>query len=532
MRHAWVMATAVLFGAGCGDDVPSGSETDGGSSSTQTASTGPDPATTSAPASSSSDADDDTTLGTTTEADTSSSGGELSALEAEVTLYPEQPMVVDITLVGDAALPADLQLVHDLDDGVRIAVLESPDALTRTFRVRGLAPVTKHGLTATAGDLSVSVSFTSEEPLPGFIGSFDVSGESSGERPYRMFDLIPFPTFDTSSLFVVDPAGQTRFHYGRPSGALPGPDSILAAAKLREDGTILSVLDNAVIVLDEFGHEVLRLDDEDIGIVGLHHDVLELDNGNFVSLSYSFETVDYPGVGPTLTAGDMVVEFTPSGELVWQWNSFDDLDPLYITEPVTDGPVILHPETGEAAYDWTHANGVVLSPDGASVMVSVRHQDWLVSIDRSSGEMQWRLGPGGDFSLSDGAWFYHPHSPQWQADGTLLLYDNGVGRPDVPETARVVRYAVNLNGMTATELWEDDDQSFSSPFAGDCDILPRSGNILVTDSAIFTKRAVTPRIRELDPELDSMTVWELGVPAGHFAYRTTANERLVGEPLR
>lgn len=527
------MAAAILFGTGCSDDALTAAGTGGGSSSTETGSTGADPTTTSTSTSSSSSSSGDTaTTSSTTEADSSSSGDELSTLDAEVTLYPEQPMVVDVTLTGDTELPDDLALVHDLDEGVRIAVLDTPDAQTTTFRVRGLSPMTEHALTATAGALSVPVSFTSEAPLPGFIPNFDVTGESSGERPYRMFDLIPFPAFDTSSLFVVDAAGQTRFHYGRPSGALPGPDSVFAAATLRDDGTVLAVLDNAVIALDELGNEVLRLDDEDIGLVGLHHDVLELDNGNLLSLSYSFQTVDYPDVGPTLTAGDVLAEFTPKGELVWQWDSFDDLDPLYITEPVTDGPVIIHPETGDIAYDWTHSNGLVLSPDGASVMVSIRHQDWLVSIDRSSGDMQWRLGPEGDFSLNSGEWFYHPHSPQWQADGTLLLYDNGVGRPDVPEAARVVRYEIDVDSMTATQLWEDDDQSFASPFAGDCDTLPRSGNILVTDSAIFTERAITPRIRELDPDAEPMTVWELGFPAGHFAYRSTANDRLVGEPVR
>lgn len=524
----------MLLGAACGDDVPVGGETDGGSSTTQMASTGPDPtaSSSSTSSSSSSSVSGETTGSSTTLADSSSSGGELSSLDVEVALYPEQPMVVDVTLVGDTELPDDLELTHDLDDGVRIAVLDNPDAQTRTYRVRGLSPVTKHELTAATGSLSVPVSFTTEAPLPGFISSFDVTGESVGERPYRMFDLIPFPAFDTASLFVVDETGQTRFHYGQPSGALPGPDSVFAAAKLRDDGTVIFVLDNAIIVLDELGNEVLRLDDEDIGVVGLHHDVLELDNGNFMSLSYSFQTVVYPDAGPTLTAGDVVSEFTPDGELLWQWDSFDDLDPLYITEPVVDGPVIIHPETGDTAYDWTHANGLVLSPDGTSVMVSIRHQDWLVSIERSSGDMEWRLGPAGDFSITEGDWFYHPHSPQWQADGSLLLYDNGVGRPDVPEAARVARYSIDLDGMTATQLWEDDDQSFASPFAGDCDVLPRSGNILVTDSAIFTERAITPRIRELNPEAAPMTVWELGFPAGHFAYRATANDRLVGEPLR
>lgn len=523
----------MLLGAGCGDDLTGTGETDGAGT---TGSTGTSMGTgdASSQGSSTSSSTDDTTSGDSTAGAEDSSGsstsGALTTLETTVTLYPQQPMVVDVTVSGDGPLPEDLSLSHDSDDGVRVAVLEEgPDAVT--FRLRGLAPATDHALTVSAGELSEPVAFLSEAPLPGFIPAFDVNGAQGGEGPYRMFDLIPFPDFTTSSLFVVDPQGRTRFHLGQASGALPGPDSVFAAAQLRDDGSVLFVHDNAVIILDELGEEVLRLDDEDLGLTGLHHDVLELDSGNFMSIAYSFQTVDYPDVGPTLTAGDVIAEFTPQGEVVWQWDSFDDLDPLYIVPPNDGSSVLPHPMTGEMAYDWTHANGIVLSPDGSSVMISLRHQDQMVSIDRASATMQWRLGPGGDLALQSGEWFHHQHSPQWQADGSLMLYDNGVG-PAGPGRSRVVRYTLDLDAMEATQVFVDDDVDTTSVFAGDADVLPETGNILVMDSAIFAKEGVMPRMREIDPDASPMMVWEMTFEAGRFAYRATANDRLVGEAAR
>ena len=451
-------------------------------------------------------------------------------LEADVTLYPEQPMVIDVTVTGDAPLPETLALTHDFDEGVRIAVWDEPDALTRTFRVRGLAPATEHGLTATAGDVSVPVAFTSEAALPGFIPMFVVDGQSSGEGQYRMFDLISFPPEGASNLFMVDLEGRTRWHFSVELNALPGAESVLAAATLRDDGSVLFVADHALRIIDELGNELLRLEDQDLGLTGLHHDVLELDNGNFLALSNSFQTVNYPGNGPTLTAGDVVAEFTDEGDVLWQWDTFDDLDPLYITEPLVGSTPLVHPETGEDTYDWTHANGLVLSPDGGSILVSFRHQDWMVSIDRETGAMQWRLGVNGDIALQDGTWFHHQHSPEWQPDGSLMLYDNGVG-PSGPQVSRVVRYTLDLDALEATQVFEDDDQAFSSFLAGDADLLPRSGNILTTDSAILTVDGVLARIRELDPNASPMAVWQLSFEPGYFVYRTTANDRLVGEAL-
>lgn len=535
MQRGWWIAAALLMSAGCGDDGAGSADTDGGGSTST--STGVPDDTTSDAASSSGSADtssgaDTSSDGTSSSGvDASSSGETLTMLDVEVALYPQQPMVVDVTVTGDGDLPEDLSLAHDFDEGVRIAVLED-GAQVRTYRVRGLAPATKHALTITGGAFTEPVAFTSEVPLPGFVPSFEVSGTYGGEGPFRMFDLIPFPDFSTASLFVVDPEGRTRFHFGQPSGALPGPDSVFAAAQLRDDGSVLLVHDNAVIILDELGEETLRLNDEDLGLTGLHHDVQELDNGNFLSISYSFQTVDYPDVGPTLTAGDVIAEFTPEGEVVWQWDSFDDLDPQYTLQPTDGSSVLPHPMTGELAYDWTHANGIVLSPDGSSVMISLRHQDWLVSINRDTADMEWRLGPGGDLTLQSGEWFHHQHSPQWQADGSLILYDNGVG-PAGPQRSRVVRYTLDTDAMEATQVFVDDDLDTTSVFAGDADVLPSTGNILVMDSAIFNEDgAVTPRMREIDPEQSPMMIWEMTYDLGYFSYRATANDRLVGEAAR
>ncbi len=530
MQRQWWVAAAVLLGAGCGDDVAGSGETDDGGSTTSTSTGVPDDTSSSSSSSSTTDSLD-TSSGepsSSGEESSSSSGGGLTMLEVDVTRYPQQPMVVDVTVSGDGTLPDDLALTHDFDDGVRIAQLDE-GARETTYRVRGLAPATKHALTVTGGEFTEPVAFTSEGPLPGFVPSFEVRGESSGERPYRMFDLGSLPANDVSSIFVVDIAGRTRWHLSF-QGMNPFPGR-LDAVTATELGRIRFGMQNRFLEVDELGNTIIELTDDDLGIEGIHHEVLTLPNGNIIVLAYSFRDVDYPGAPNTHVIGDVIVEFTPEGEVVWTWDTFDHLDPQRVLEPI-EAWTIPNPATGVPGYDWTHGNGVAYRDEENQLLLSLRHQDWLVAIDRDTGEVDWILGNEGDFTLTSGTWFSHQHSPQWQDDGSLLLYDNGVVAPSgfAPnEIARAVRYELDLDAFTATQVWEIDEQDVSSPFAGDANVLPESGNYIVLDSTILTQEGFSARLRELDPEADPMLQWSLTIPTPNIIYRTSASEVLVGE---
>ena len=77
------------------------------------------------------------------------------------------------------------------------------------------------------------------------------------------------------------------------------------------------------------------------------------------------------------------------------------------------------------------------------------------NIDRATGDVLWRLGLDGDFALAGATdWFFHQHSPQWQPDGRLLLYDNAVGNPALPmgqtPHSRAKIFELDETTMTAT----------------------------------------------------------------------------------
>lgn len=508
----------------CGD---AGSADNGGSSDT-TASTGPAPTTTAG--SNPTTSIPDTTTAATTSGTTDATTGDPPPpmVMTEVVRYTAQPMVVDV-VVTTGAPTRDLQVSHPDDPGVvaePIAVDES--LLTTTFRVRGLAPDTLHTLHVDADGAHESFELLTYPPLPGFVPAFTVEGSSDPAAPYRMFDMIPFPAFDTASVFMVDAAGTTRWHLGGPSTGVPGPEGVWTSVRLRDDGTIMFLHDHTMYIRDELGTTLLEIPDDMLGVTGLHHEIVQLPGGNYLALAFSFRDVDYGVAGVLETAGDLIVEFTPEAEVVWTWDSFDHLDPQRVTEPFDVH--VVHPLTAKNTYDWTHGNAVVHDPATDTLLLSLRHQDWIVAIDHATGEVLWKLGRDGDFAFVDDAYFHHQHAPEWQPDGTLLLYDNGVANPDLApadEHSRVVRYALDFDAMTAERVYVDDGEPVTATFAGNADRLP-SGRYFASDSAILGPAGIWSRLRELDPDASPDLQWSLRTPDATFVYRATAHDRIVG----
>ncbi len=241
----------------------------------------------------------------------------------------------------------------------------------------------------------------------------------------------------------------------------------------------------------------------EVPIDSMHHDVQYTDEGLVVTLRRLEREIAYDEPlceddedfdGTETIVGDAVVLFEPgTGEVVAEYSLFDVLDPLDDPRrPESDYCVSYldrhYPD--EDPRDWTHANAVARSPDGGTWLVSNRHTDELVAlraVDEPGGEagsLRWQLGPDGDFELTEGLWFWHQHAPEWQDDDTLLVYDNGNGRPDADSPySRAVIYDIDEEAMTATQVWEHvmPNRLWAS-FLGDADMLsgPSGDTVLIS----------------------------------------------------
>lgn len=216
----------------------------------------------------------------------------------------------------------------------------------------------------------------------------------------------------------------------------------------------------------------------------LHHDFERLPNGNtlvllFQRLSAGLSARIKGGTAgaedPERMFGDLVQEVAPDGTVVFEWPSWEHLDP----EKDVICPL-------EDRVEWTHGNSLKVTPEG-DLLVSYRRTSVVGIVDRKRGHFRWRWGPG---EIS------HPHHPTCLDNGRILLFDNGFHRP-----RSTYSRIVEVDPATNEIAWEYQGRpavSFYSQATSSADRLP-NGNTMICEG--------TPgRIFEVTPNKE--IVWE------------------------
>ena len=255
------------------------------------------------------------------------------------------------------------------------------------------------------------------------------------------------------------------------------------------------------------------------GIQSLHHEPSPTPWGTFISMAAIGRKIDNyltsvtdPNAprAPAIVMGDRIVEFDRQGNVLWDWNAFDYLDPFrvhyHLLQPYW-------PTRGFKDHlDWSHGNGVDFDIKSDTVVISLKHMDSVFGIDRKTKKIKWILGEPTGWSPELAKkvlrqvgllrYPYSPHHPSITPEGTLVYYDNGLlqarpftGKPIVPFSksfSRAVEVKIDEKAMTATEVWTSDTgqtpDSCTNWAMGDAKSLPETGNM-------FVVRAFCPPIR-------------------------------------
>ncbi len=250
-----------------------------------------------------------------------------------------------------------------------------------------------------------------------------------------------------------------------------------------------------------------------------HHEIFEMQNGNFLVLSVELRNVDdYPTSDSdpnaphetAAVAADTIVEFSPvDGTIVNEWRLLDMLDPHRIAYDSLGGFWDAEfPEIEGGTRDWAHANAVIHDPSDDSIIVSLRHQDAVVKFSRQTGQIIWILGPHDNWDLAKFGSFllnpvgdnflfqYHQHAPEVTESGTILLFDNGnfkaspfATKLTAPENfTRAVEFSINEETKEVSQVWEYGqfiEPVIYAPFVGDANSLPLTGNVLIAFMGII-----------------------------------------------
>lgn len=275
----------------------------------------------------------------------------------------------------------------------------------------------------------------------------------------------------------------------------------LVETRRTEAGTLLVVIgeSDGFIEMDMLGTVVNQWIAKDLGLDSLHHTVGVTADGNLLGLSTELRNISgYPPPDGTETwpiVGDVAVELTREGDIVRAWPLLDVLDP-YHYNPNFFQPfwLPLYPVPG-LPKDWSHGNAIAADTDGGYI-VSLATQDLIVKLDRDTGQTVWKLGESGDVVLEGpGGWFSMPHGLDWTGDGRVLLYDDGIYKPE--PRGRVVEYTLTPPSgggpWTAKETfsWDGGDEAFTCMGPADVDRLP-GGDLLVLHGSLLGDPKLSP----------------------------------------
>src|SRR5262249_2107375 len=188
---------------------------------------------------------------------------------------------------------------------------------------------------------------------------------------------------------------------------------------------------------------------------------------------------------------------------------------------------------------WTHSNAILYSPTNGNLLLSIRHQNWIIKIayqdGKGNGDVVWHLGSQGEFALQGGTdptdWFYAQHGPSFTTDTTagkfgLTVFDNGDDRIftnglGCPQTgvlpcpySTTMILNIDEDAKTATFDFHDAQKRFSV-FGGNAEQL-LNGDV-ESDFCNVPGTPVTAAILEVTHDSPSQIVWQMTVDKN--AYR-------------
>jgi len=261
----------------------------------------------------------------------------------------------------------------------------------------------------------------------------------------------------------------------------------------------------------------------------LHHDLIQLPNGNYLGIVEAnsigpipigdwtplFQGLGFQADGVTIEfpwIGDKLVEWDKNTkEVVWSWSVFDHYNMMDFDQyggTWNQAYIDLH-------YDWTHVNAVIFDEEESALYISTRHLSRITKINYPSGNVVWNLGhtmASSDVSMGNEIGFSFQHSLQKLDNGNILTFDNGNLAPEFRGTNNPVSRAIeiSIDGNNADLVWSYELSADLFGFA--------SGNTqkLENDNVLIT--TVGGGGRSLEVNSNGDIVWEanynLSLPSG------------------
>ena len=326
-------------------------------------------------------------------------------------------------------------------------------------------PTSINGVTVPSDFPNINVT-VSNSPAPGKIFISNWGGTSY---------MIIMENDGTPYFYQRFPASnQTRDFKVQPTGTL--------TRRVYENLNCFVELDSQYINIDTLRcKNGYGTDEHDIQLTSDHHTFLIALQDKVVDMSQIV-----PGGQPNaVVRGNHVQELDENHNVVFEWNCWDNFD-------IADA---VHENLQGNYIDYVHMNSIAVDFDG-NIIISSRHLSEVTKINRTTGEIMWRLGGAhNQFTIVNdtyGISYQHDVRPVPGSPNQYTIFDNGNYR--TPNFSRVVEFKIDTIAMTATKVWEyRHSPDFSTPWMGSAQRL-ENGNTFIdwADYSLPKAYEVTP----------------------------------------
>ena len=314
--------------------------------------------------------------------------------------------------------------------------------------------------------------------------------ESNSYKGYTLFTPL-----GSKNIYLIDMKGKVvhswnlPFQAGNHGELLPNGNLLYAAKVPRAPLADFDGTTGILLEMDWSGSVVWQYEDS-----YMHHDFCRLPNGNTLLLRWvsTPEEIAHKvqgGLPNTEREGiiwsDSLQEINPAGEKVWEWLSYEHLDP----EIDTICPLCYR-------NNWPHINSFTVTTDG-DILISCMKTNRIAVVSKDTGEIKWRWG--GFLKLG------HPHDVCWSDSENIIILSSGGHLAGFEQCNSEVLWINMGTDDMVCEYREPYGLQFFAPCQGGLQRLP-NGNVLVTEGD-------TGRIFELTDNQD--IVWEFVNPFYH-----------------
>ena len=368
----------------------------------------------------------------------------------------ESPLVV-LNPYGNSPLSAVAVFTTEAETQVTVTVKgkEEKDNIEQTFEaatdhvvpIYGLYPDTANEVVIATADGQEQTVTIETDKLEFDAGEIEMTMYQ--EDAYQ-YDELTFVAASSGGIYALDSEGDIRWYrvgLGLPVKQLKNGHLIYCA-----DTTLYgSYYKSGLIEADLLG----KVYHEYIIPGGMHHDVFEMESGDLLVAS---DAQDFSSVE------DRIVELDrETGEVVYELDMKDLID-------TQNGGSM-----NRSDADWFHNNGIWYVEETDTILLSARHVDAIVGVNKTEKTLSFILGdPEGWTDMDESLfftpvgdnfeWQYAQHQVSIRPDGTILMFDNGAGRTKTTKKeqevtgddvySRAVAYKVNMDDMTIEQVFE------------------------------------------------------------------------------